>query len=148
MRKRRLFLFAFLLVAGVLFVCAGRQGKTEAVFAHNRQQFEQVVRQVLEQGSSEGVGYPKGVESVRLWCGSDGRETVVEFLCGAGGWGSSTRYWGLNYVVNDPLVGFQGERMEYWEKDGNGTRFYEVESDNTCYVERLDENWYYFDMKF
>ena len=148
MRRYRFVLLIFLALAGVLFLCTGKQGRTEAVFARSRLQFERAAQQVLEQGSTQGVQCPKGVQSVQLWRGSDGGETVVEFLCGAGGWGSSTRYWGINYVVNDVPVGFQGFRTEYWKKEGSGTRFYEVEGDNTCYVERLEKNWYYFDMKF
>lgn len=148
MRRCRFALLLSLTLAGVLFVCGGKQGRTAAAFAHSRLQFEQAALQVLEQGSTQGVECPKGVRSVQLWTGSDGRETVVEFLCGAGGWGSSTKYWGVNYVVNDVPVGFQGFRTEYWKKEGSGTRFYEAEGDNTCYVERLEKNWYYFDMKF
>ena len=148
MRRCRFALLISLTLTGVLFVCGGKQGRTAAAFAHSRLQFEQAALQVLEQGSSQGVECPKGVRSVQLWTGSDGRKTVVEFLCGAGGWGSSTKYWGVNYVVNDVPVGFQGVGMECWKKEGSGTRFYEAEGDNTCYVERLEKNWYYFDMKF
>ena len=148
MRSCRFVLLISLALVGVLFVCGEKQGRTAAAFAHSRLQFEQAALRVLEQGSTQGVECPKGVRSVQLWTGPDGRENVVEFLCGAGGWGSSTRYWGVNYVVKDVPVGFQGIRMEYWEKEGSGTRFYEAEGDNTCYVERLEKNWYYFDMKF
>lgn len=148
MRRCRFVLLISLALVSVLFLCGGKQGRTAAAFAHSRLQFEQAAMQVLERGTTQGVECPKGVRSVQLWTGSDGRETVVEFLCGAGGWGSSTKYWGVNYVVNDVPVGFQGVGMEYWKKEGSGTRFYEVEGDNTCYVERLEKNWYYFDMKF
>ena len=116
MRSCRFVLLISLAVVGVLFVCGEKQGRTAAAFAHSRLQFEQAALRVLEQGSTQGVECPKGVRSVQLWTGPDGRENVVEFLCGAGGWGSSTRYWGVNYVVKDVPVGFQGIRMEYWEK--------------------------------
>ena len=148
MRRCRFVLLISLALVSVLFLCGGKQGRTAAAFAHSRLQFEQAAMQVLERGTTQGVECPKGVRSVQLWSGSDGMETTVEFLFGAGGWGSSTRYWGVNYVVNDVPVGFQDFHTEYWKKEGSGTRFYEAEGDNTCYVERLEKNWYYFDMKF
>lgn len=137
-----------LILAGLLAACGRNYGRTAAVFAHSRLQFEQAARQVLEQGSTQGVEYPKGVQAIQFWNGSDGRETTVEFLCGAGGCGGGTRYWGVNYVVNDLPVGFQAFQTEYWNKEGSGTRFYEAEGNNTCYVERLEKGWYYYEMEF
>ena len=148
MKKRRFVWLLSLALATLLVAWGGKQERTAAAFAHSRLQFEQAALQVLQQGSAQGVKCPKGVRSITLWGGSDGREPTVEFLFGAGGWGSNTRYWGVNYVGNDIPVGFQAVRMEYWRKEGSGTRFYEVESDNTCYVERLEQNWFYFEMEF
>ena len=110
MRSCRFVLLISLALVGVLFVCGEKQGRTAAAFAHSRLQFEHAALQVLEQGSTQGVECPKGVRSVQLWTGPDGRENVVEFLCGAGGWGSSTRYWGVNYVVKDK----NGKPLKEW----------------------------------
>jgi len=124
-------------------------GRSQAVrnFEREREAFEWAARQTLEYGS--GTAYcPKGVREVNLYLGSYPYEPTVEFLMGSSGFGSQTRYWGINYVESGRLAGFQGNRMEYWKEQGNGTLFYEVEGDNTCYVEPLDEGWFYFEMEF
>ena len=74
---------------------------------------------------------------------------AVEFCMGDAGLGSSTVYWGVNYVPsNSSFVGFQGQQWDYWKAQGEGRLYYDPEGDNTCYVRKLAECWYYYEMKF
>ena len=125
-------------------------GRSQAVraFERDREAFEAAARQALEYGSGTAAACPKGVREVNLYLGSYPYEPTVEFLMGSSGFGSQTRYWGINYVESGRILGFLGTRMEYWKEQGSGTLFYEVEGDNTCYVEPLDESWFYFEMEF
>ena len=75
-------------------------------------------------------------------------DDVVCFDYGGWGFGSSTRYWGVNYVTDNRLVGFQGMSMEGAAPDGEGWLWEENPGDNRCYVEPLAPCWYYFEMKF
>ena len=45
-------------------------------------------------------------------------------------------------------LGFQGSRLEGWISDGDGWRWEESGGDNRCYIQELDENWYYYEMEF
>ena len=44
---------------------------------------------------------------------------------GGSGLGSSTTYWGIQYVPSGERLGFQGSRLEGWISDGDGWRWEE-----------------------
>lgn len=75
-------------------------------------------------------------------------DDVVCFDYGGWGLGPSTRYWGVNYVADDRLAGFQGMSLDGAVPDGEGWLWEEDSGDNRCYVERLAPCWYYFEMNF
>lgn len=134
------------LIFVVLFFCfSNRQGITLFSYKCQKEGFQNVAQQVLEQEDDVGAPHPLGVIEVS-YC--DYHTPIVEFLFGCRGIGSATSYWGINYVPGGELVGYQGSRMENWRPERNGTLFYETEGDNTCYVEPLGEGWYYFEADF
>ena len=116
-----------------------------ALFQQNRSVFDSAAAQVVERGSSQGISRPPGVQDVTFW---DYEETTVEFSMGSSGLGSSTAYWGIQYVPSGERLGFQGSRLEGWISDGDGWRWEESGGDNRCYIQELDENWYYYEMEF
>ena len=67
---------------------------------------------------------------------------------GGSGLGSSTTYWGIQYVPSGERLGFQGSRLEGWISDRDGWRWEESGGDNRCYIQELDERWYYYEMEF
>ena len=67
---------------------------------------------------------------------------------GSSGIGPSTTYWGIQYVPSGERLGFQGSRLEGWISDGDGWRWEESGGDNRCYIQELDERWYYYEMSF
>lgn len=99
----------------------------------------------MEQGSGQGIPRPFGVRDVTLW---DYGGTAVDFSMGSSGIGSSTTYWGIQYVPSGERMGFQGSRLEGWISDRDGWRWEESGGDNRCYIQELDERWYYYEMSF
>ena len=72
----------------------------------------------------------------------------MDFSMGSSGIGSSTTYWGIQYVPSGERLGFQGSQLEGWISDGDGWRWEESGGDNRCYIQELDERWYYYEMEF
>lgn len=115
------------------------------LFQWNRGAFHTAAAQAVEQRSGQGISSPVGVRDVTFW---DYEGTTVEFSMGSSGLGSSTAYWGIQYVPSGERLGFQGSRLEGWISDGDGWRWEESGGDNRCYIQELDENWYYYEMEF
>ena len=136
-----------LFLGPVLWLSLGpdRETKTTQQFTADRAELEAITLQVLEQGSTDGITPPDGWRCVELHTRN---RTTVEFEKGGAGMGSETVDWGVHYVPDDSVVDFQGRQWDYWKAQGEGRLYYEPEGDNTCYVRKLDECWYYYEMKF
>lgn len=149
MKKRRLLWMIPPLL--VIFVMAGlalrpdRESQTAAQFEAHREILEELAMLALEQGDADGITPPAPWRSVELYAKGIPN---VEFDLGSGGFASQTVYWGVNYVPSDNMVGYQGLQWDYWKAQGEGRLYYDPEGDNTCYVRKLDECWYYYEMSF
>ena len=123
-----------------------RETRVFRQFVSDRAEMETIALRVLEQGNTDGVVPPEGWRGVDLHTSGI---TTVEFEKGSFGFGSGTSYWGVNYVPSDSnMVGFHGQKWDHWKAQGEGRLYYDPEGDNTCYVRKLDECWYYYEMKF
>ena len=111
------------------------------LFQQNRTDFDSAAAQAVEQGSGQGIPRPFGVRDVTFW---DYGGTAVDFSMGRSGIGSSTTYWGIQYVPSGERLGFQGSQLEGWISDGDGWRWEESGGDNRCYIQELDERRYRF----
>ena len=135
-----------ILVAVAFALTPSHESRTMEYFEEHREILEELALLTLEQGSAEGIVPPSPWRGVELH--RSGIHTV-EFDMGGSGLGSSTTYWGVNYIPSDStMVGFQGRRWDHWKEQGEGRLYYDPEGDNTCYVRKLDECWYYYEMKF
>ena len=149
-RAGRLFVF---LAAAVILWSGWRLGETNPQarvtvrFEADRPALEELARLALEQDSTEDLIPPNGWKGIELY-GEHSGIRVVEFSFGGSGFGSSTAYWGVNYVPDDRPLGFQGDAWDYWKAQGEGRLYYEPEGDNTCYVQRLAPCWYYYEARF
>ena len=147
MKKRRLLWaippLALIVLMAWLALQPGREGKTAAQFQTHREILEELAETALEQGSTDGIVPPLPWLGVELY---DNGVRTVEFAMGGSGIGSGTRYWGVNYVPSDAQVGFQGTYWDYWKAQDGGRLYYDPEGDNTCYVKKLDDCWYYYEM--
>lgn len=136
-------LFCVLLFGGVAFLWGGvglaPKERVERQFHADLEEMTQTAELVL---AGQEVEAPSGWRDVSRF------DDVVCFDYGGWGFGSSTRYWGVNYVADDRLVGFQGMSLERAVPDGEGWLWEEDSGDNRCYVERLAPCWYYFEMNF
>ena len=133
-------------VAAAFALQPSHESQTVKCFEEQREILEELAQLTLEQGSSEGIVPPSPWRGVEFH--HSGIPTV-EFDMGGFGFGSSTTYWGVNYIPSDnAMVGFQGRQWDYWKAQGEGRLYYDPEGDNTCYVRKLDDCWYYYEMSF
>ena len=138
---------AAILLAGWHMGRESPQDRVTARFEADRPALEKLALLALEQGNTEELTPPKDWKGIMLY-GKYADTPVVEFSFGGSGLGSSTAYWGVNYVPNDRPLGFQGDAWDYWKAQGEGRLYYEPEGDNTCYVQRLAPCWYYYEAHF
>ena len=140
---------ALILMLGVLWTALQggplARGYAGLIFRWNRTDFDSAALQAVEQGSGQGISRPFGVWDVTFW---DYEGTAVDFTMGAFGLGSSTRYWGVQYVPSGERLGYQGVRLEGWTQEGDGWSWSEPGGDNICYLRELDGNWFYYEMEF
>lgn len=113
--------------------------RMEKQFERDLPQLTQAAQALL---TGESAQIPRG------WTGAELFGDVVCFDYGGGGFGSSTRYWGVTYVPGDYPVGFQGTSLTGAVRSGEGWLWTEKQGDNRCYVQRLAPCWYYYDMEF
>lgn|GEM_PF-4109385 len=151
MKERNKFLLRLAALIPVLVLVWLAIGAARDPYRQTTEQFKQdraalaaAAQAVLAQGSAKGIQPPQGWEVAYY----DSGVPTVEFELGGAGFGSSTSYWGVNYVPDDRPVGFQGSPWGHWRPQGNGRIWQEPEGDNRCYVERLDTGWYYYKMDF
>ena len=149
-RVRRISLIVVLFLAlGALWTALQGGPKSRehaaALFQQNRSAFDFAAAQAVERGSGQGISRPPWVQDVTFW---DYEGTAVEFSMGGSGLGSSTTYWGIQYVPSGERLGFQGSRLEGWISDRDCWRWEESGGDNRCYIQELDEHWYYYEMEF
>lgn len=141
-------ILALVLIAASFSPLPGREMRTIKQFETDRAALEQLALQVLEQGSTSEIEAPDHWREVQL---NRGECPSVEFSFGGRGLGSETTYWGVNYVPCDHTMYmkyFHDMGWETREKTETVTIFFEPEGDNTCYVKKLDDCWYYYEMNF
>lgn len=73
--------------------------------------------------------------------------THVDFIVTEFGLAPSTVYKGFYYSPSDSLVGFQGANHVFSEYD-DGWIYREDNGDNVEYLEKIADNWYWFEMYF
>lgn len=145
MKRYRYFaaLFCVLLFVGVVFLWKGvglaPKERVQRQFHADLEELTQTAELVL---SGQEAETPSGWRDVSRF------DDVVCFDYGGWGFGSSTRYWGVNYVTDDRLVGFQGTSIEGAVPEGDGWLWQQADGDNRCYVEQLAPCWYYFEASF
>ena len=141
-------LLACVLIAACFAARPARENQTVKRFEADRATLEQLALQVLERGSASEIEAPDHWREVQL---NRGECPSVEFSFGGSGLGSETTYWGVNYVPCDHTMymkHFHDMGWETQEKTETVTVFFEPEGDNTCYVKKLDDCWYYYEMSF
>jgi len=150
MKKKLTWVCLCLILAATFAIGAAQKAPREGVidrFEQDLEQLELIAQCVLEKGDILNIDVPDGWTKIALY-NKGTKQTTVEFQKAAGGLGSSSVYRGINYVPSDMMLGFQGTRWEYWKAEGSGRLFYEPESDNTCYVQRLAPCWYLYEARF
>lgn len=145
MQKSRLFpLLALCLIsAAALSLAAGTARHSKAAIVGNLEENRRAYAKIAEQALTGGQipkKLPQGVEDVCPWNG-----VQVDFLCRSEGFGSAGRYRGFYYSADNVIRTFQGVDKAF-APHGEGYLWQDPGGDNCCYVEPIENHWYYFDM--
>lgn len=138
----------FILIAAMFGRQPGREERTIQQFETDRTVLEELAEHILEQGSAMEAEVPTPWQKVFL---NQGECPSVEIQFRSSGFSSETMYWGVTYVPCGHTMYMKRFHDMCWETRENtetGILFFEPEGDNTCYVKKLDECWYYYEMKF
>ena len=101
-----------------------------------------VVADELLRGTSSTKTSLSGIKHIEGW-----NDVQVDFTYEYRGFGSKTSYYGFYYSVDDTPRAFQAMNVSF-ELQGKGMKWNEENSDNWCYVEKIQDNWYYFEIHF
>ena len=141
-------LAVFVLTAALFGMKPGREESAVRQFEADRIVLKELAENVLEQGSASDIEVPAPWQTVYL---NRGECPSVEFHFRSSGFASETTYWGVTYVPCDHTMYmkyFHDMGWETQEKTETGTLFFEPEGDNTCYVKKLDDCWYYYEISY
>lgn len=69
--------------------------------------------------------------------------TYIDYNCGGSGLGSETNSFGFYYIANDDITSVNDKE---WTAEGEGFIQREEDSDDTLYLEKICDNFYYYDM--
>lgn len=146
MQKNRFFpLVTLCLVsAAALAVAAGAARYSKAAIVGNWEENRRVYTKIAEQALTAGQlpeKLPGGVEDIRPWRGAQ-----VDFLCRGQRFGSAGIYRGFYYSADNVIRTFQGGD-QLFRAHGDGYLWQTPDGGNSCYVEPMDNHWYYFDMR-
>lgn len=72
---------------------------------------------------------------------------IVEFAIGSSGFGSAASYTGFYYSPEDVPLGFQGAVLDLTES-ARGWTWQEETGDNRQTIEKICENWYWYEARF
>ncbi len=142
MKKFALFL-CLVIFMGTFSACSNNltnKGDIIKVFSKNKEIFTEAV----QSNNFEQAKKISGIQDV--YVGDD----YIDFVCGGSGMGSSTYYYGFFYSAHDNLTAWNGGACTKDElvENGNGFRWEEKDGDNTYYVEKIGEHFFYYEACF
>lgn len=144
MKKTVMILAAAILLLAVLAGAPldGRADK-ESIFRLVTEK-QQVLLDCIEKNDFSQLRWSLSIREI------DVNDDHVDFGCGASGFGSETAYRGFFYVQNDDLhaVWCAPPRDQILSADGDGYMWTEAEGDNTYYVEKICDHFYYYEATF
>lgn len=109
----------------------------------NENHFE--ITQAIETDDFENVEKIKGIEEILP------EENYIDFYCGGKGIGSETSYYGFYYSKNNAIDDTKGIN---YPKDaelipvGKGFSWNETGGDNRFYVEKIIDNYFYYESHY
>ena len=109
----------------------------------NENHFE--ITQAIETDDFENVEKIKGIEEISP------EENYIDFYCGGKGIGSETSYYGFYYSKNnviDDTKGINCPKDAVLIPDGKGFSWNETGGDNRFYVEKIIDNYFYYESHY
>ncbi len=140
MKKSLCFL---IIIFGLLSGCSNNltdKNDIIKVFTKN----EAVFTEAIKSNNFDNAKKISGIQDIYI--GDD----YIDFICGGSGIAPSTHYYGFFYSSNDDLTAFNGGICPKEEliENGNGFSWKQKNGDNTYYVEKIGEHFFYYEAHF
>lgn len=142
MKKRYIFLGLCAVIIIMHMITPDRKQHTIKKVEKNLEVYAKVAHQILESKTDTEKITLKGIKDIAMW-----NDVQIDFTCNMGGFASATWYSGFYYSVDDVPRTFQGYETQF-QKYEDGLKWQQPEGDNWCYVEKIYDHWYYFEMHF
>lgn len=135
-----LFLIGMLCLGAVAY--AKSEDKKEDIIGEVKNSLDtytEAAAQALDTGEKTDL---KGIKEIEVW-----NNRQVDFTTSYIGFGSSAHVKGFYYSKDDVPRGYQGVDLTFEEYE-KGLKWEQEDGDNWCYVEKICDGWYYFDVSF
>lgn len=142
MKKTAAFL-CLILVIGVLTGCAKNLNyKEETIQTFNKN--KTALTEAVQSNDFEQAKKIPGIEDIDIFPG------YVDFRCGGWGLAPSSTYYGFFYSAEDDLTAWSGGvcPQEELVESGDGFLWEEKDGDNSYYVEKIGERFFYYEAHF
>ncbi len=140
-------ILVLVLIAAASFLTGDTKGLITGDFSNNQTEMTALAQSMLTEQTDEAL-FDKysSTYDISVWKTDD---VIVQFVAYTEGVASAGKYVGVYYSPDDVVTGFQGsaETMKITE-NGDGFDLQEAGSDNGGYVEKISDNWYYFEAWF
>ena len=134
--------FCILITVAFYFNPASKRQRIFTMVESNLEPYTELAVQLLATPDNAKDTRLDGVKNI-----SPCQPTQVDFTCFYRGFGSQTSYQGFYYSADDTPRGMGGTDLSF-RKQGKGLQWEEAGGDNTCYIEKIFNNWYYFEQSF
>lgn len=133
-----------ILCAGAVLYTKSSDKKDDIIndMKQNLDTYAKAAEQVLENPNTAKKIDLDGVKSIEVW-----NNRQVDFTSSYLGFGSSAHVKGFYYSKDDVPRGWQGVELTFKKKE-KGLLWEQEDGDNWCYVEKICDNWYYFEVSF
>ena len=135
------------LIAAASFMTKDTKGLISGDLVNNQAEMTALAQSMLDHKTDEAL-YNKysSTYDISVWRTED---VIVQFVAYTEGIAPAGKYVGVYYSPDDVVTGFQGSAwtMKITEH-GAGYDLQEAGKDNGGYVEKIADNWYYFEAWF
>lgn len=109
---------------------------------------ESLLLSCIEQNDFSAIEKEALIREIRV------RDEYIDFSCGGDGFGPETTYWGFYYSEQYNMTAIWGPLPagQMFQKSGSGylwkESWYDPKGDDSCYVERIGDTFYFYEMSF
>lgn len=107
---------------------------------------QELLNSSIQEGSYNDVLKIDGVRDIHFFK-TDAGNTYIDYFCSGFGIVPSSVYYGFYYHSIDEPIGYQGVNVKL-TRDSSGWSWRQPGGDNWCYIEKIEDHWYYYEAGF